>query len=84
MRTIAPPFATNKLTKGVSTDRVLLYLKAYHLAHDRLPTKIQIAQHFGFCSHNASYHHLQMLIKQGKIEKDGNNWRFCKQTKAPS
>lgn len=76
MRPIAPPFTSSKLGKGVSTDRVLLYLRAYHLAHDRFPSKNQIAKHFGFCSHNASYHHLSQLVKRGEIVKDGNYWKF--------
>ncbi len=71
---IAPPFSSMRLPKGVATDRVLLYLKAYHLAHDRFPTKMQIAQHFGFCSHNASYYHLSKLMKRGEIVKDGRNY----------
>ena len=69
----APPFSPIKLPKGVDTETVYLYLKAYHLSHDRFPSKNQIAKHFGFCSHNASFHHLNKLIKQGRIVKDGRN-----------
>lgn len=78
MKPISPPFTPTKLGKGVTTERVLLYLKAFHLAHDRLPTKLQIAKHFGFCSPNASYFHLKQLAKQKKLVKDGKSWRFTK------
>lgn len=62
--------------KGISTDQVLQYLRAYLVRYDRMPTKREIATKFGFSSTNASGHHLNRLVDQGVLEKWKTGWRF--------
>jgi SOS-response transcriptional repressor LexA len=56
-------------------------MRGFHILHDRLPTKRNIADHFGMRSTNGPFHHLKVLQKEGYIVKDGTGWRFNKQVK---
>ncbi len=51
-------------------SRVLDYIATHIVERQRPPTRIGIAQHFGWASGNAAEEHMRALVAKGYIELD--------------
>ncbi|CAN7449531.1 hypothetical protein LJR066_002815 [Acidovorax sp. LjRoot66] len=60
---------------------VLAFMRRFFIEEDRLPTRTDIAAHFGWRSPNAADTHVNFLITKGFIEKRGIHLRFARTRK---
>jgi len=56
-------------------QQVLDFIVAFGIAHERPPTRAEIAKHFGFKSDNAAQEHLAALARKGAIRLCSNTAR---------
>ena len=60
--------------------RVLGFVRAWYVEHDRLPTMQQIADAHGWKSANAAQAHVDYLVAKGWLEKGVSGYRFSRST----
>jgi len=69
-----------KLT--LKQEQILDFIRAHLAEEDRVPTRLEIATHFGFKSQNAAQSHINYLIDKKKLEVRGCHYRLAREVLA--
>ena len=66
-----------KLT--LKQEQILDFIRSHLAEEDRVPTRLEIAAHFGFKSQNAAQSHITYLVDKKKLEVRGCHYRLSRE-----